>query len=438
MPNRFRSTFRLASLAMLFSLGCTVSFARGQTQGVLTLDQALKLAKDQNGTVRSAYQQVLAADQTVIQARSAFYPTVTAQYQYNSDRQQFTTVGSTTAFFQTEGSQTFLNSSWTLLDSGERYFSLGSATKARDARSYNAKQVLRNVLFSVVQQYYNALRTQELEHVAVTEVSRAQTILDQTQTRIKARDAAQIEELQANADYQNARVTALTAKNATTDAAATLKATIGLSSSAPLPPLQKADIAPQAISVESLQSLIVEGLQKRPDVIAQRKNIDSERLSKQLADREAGVTMNLTASYIEQVQPVTLSDRTLTFLINLPIFDAGKLRSQSRQIEYNIKADEATLEQAERVVRADIEAAYKQLSTNAERLDAAQIALDAAKKNYDAAVDSQKAGAYNLLQVITAQVSLVTAESNQIQALYDYRISDVNLKLVTGRPIPGE
>ena len=67
-----------------------------------------------------------------------------------------------------------------------------------------------------------------------------------------------------------------------------------------------------------------------------------------------------------------------------------------------------------------------------------EIALDAAKKNYNAAVDSQKAGAYDLLQVLTAQVSLVTAESNQIQALYDYRISDVNLKLVTGRPIPGE
>jgi len=96
------------------------------------------------------------------------------------------------------------------------------------------------------------------------------------------------------------------------------------------------------------------------------------------------------------------------------------------------------LEQAQRVVRAEIEAAYVELKTNAERLQAAQTALDAAKKNYEAAVDSQKAGAYDLLQVITAQLSLVTAESNEIQAMYDYRISDVNLRLVTGRPIPGE
>ncbi len=125
-------------------------------------------------------------------------------------------------------------------------------------------------------------------------------------------------------------------------------------------------------------------------------------------------------------------------MVTLPIFDGGNLKAQARFISYNIKADQATLEQAERVVRSDIEAAYKSVTTDQERLDAAQIALDAAQKNYDAAVDSQKAGAYDLLQVLTAQVSLVTAESNQIQALYDYRIAEVNLKLVTGRAIPGE
>ena len=437
MPYRFCSLFRPMSLAMVFALGGSAAWAQTQTQDVLTLDQALRLAKELNGTVRSATMQVKAGDQVVVQALSAFYPSINAQYQYNSDREQFLT-NTTTAFAQIEGAQTFLNSSWTLLDTGERYYSLNSARRSRDSKKYNAKQVLRTTLFNVVQQYYNALRTQELEHVAQTEVTRAQTILDQTQTRIKARDAAQIEELQANADYQNAKVTALSARNDLTNAAALLKATIGLSSGAPLPPLQKTGVTTHPNPVDSLDKLILEGVKNRPDLIAQRKNLEAENFSKLLANREAGVTMSLAASYTEQVQPVDLSNRTLTFLINLPLFDAGNLRAQARQIGYNIKADQATLEQAERGVRSDIEAAYKNVVTNGERLDASDIALDAAQKNYDAAVDSQKAGAYDLLQVLTAQVSLVTAESNQIQALYDYRISEVNLQLVTGRPIPGE
>lgn len=438
MYYRFRGLWSLLSFGTLLVLVIGTAQAQDQSQPTLTLDQALSLAKEKNGTVKSALMQVKAGDQLVVQALSAFYPTISAQYQYNSDRQQFVSNSNTSAFFQTEGAQTSFNSSWTLLDTGERYLSLNSARRARDSRSFNAKQVLRTTLFNVVQEYYNALRTQELERVAQTEVTRAQTILDQTQTRIKARDAAQIEELQANADYQNAKVTALSAKNDTTNAAAVLKSTIGLSSGAPLPPLQKVEIGGKPNPIADLQTLILEGIKHRPDLIAQRKNIESESFSKDLANHQAGITANISGSYIEQVQPVDLSDRTLTFLINIPIFDAGNLRAQARQIGYNIKADRATLEQAERVVRSDIEAAYKTVMTNSERLDAAQIALEAAQKNYDAAVDSQKAGAYDLLQVLTAQVSLVTAESNQIQALYDYKISEVNLQLVTGRPIPGE
>jgi outer membrane protein len=421
---------------MAFAAGFTSAFA--QDSGSLSLDEALRLAKDRNGTVRSAMMQVKSADASVTIASAAFLPTVNAQLQYNSNRQQFVTTGTNTAFAQTEGNQTFLNTSWTLLDSGQRDFGLRSAQRARDSRQFNAKQVLRTTLFSVVQQYYDTLRSQELERVALTQVDRARTILDQTQTRIKARDAAQIEELQANADYQNARVTALTAKNSETNAEATLKGTIGFSASDHLPKLTK-DEAPITANVpESLQSLILEGLQKRPDILAQQKNIESERYSKLLADRNAGITMNLSASYIEQMSPISLQNRSLTFLVGIPIFDGGSLKAQARQISYSIKADESSLEQAQRVVRAEIEAAYVELKTNAERLQAAQTALDAAKKNYEAAVDSQKAGAYDLLQVITAQLSLVTAESNEIQAMYDYRISDVNLRLVTGRPIPGE
>ena len=436
MPKRFQRLHRTLTIGMVFVAGTTTIFA--QDQSVLTLDQALKLAKDRNGTVKSAFLQVRSADAIVTQASAAFLPTVTGQLQYNSNRQQFITTGSSTAFLQTEGNQSFLNTTWTLLDSGQRDYSLKSAQRSRDSREYNAKQVLRSTLFSVVQQYYNTLRAQELERVAQAEVSRAQTILDQTQTRIKARDAAQIEELQANADFQNARVSALTAKNQETNAAATLKGTIGLSASDPLPSLKTEDTSTTPSVPESLQSLIVEGVSKRPDIMAQRKNIESEKYSKQLADRQAGITMSLNGSYVQQMSPVSLQNRSLTFLVGIPIFDGGSLKAAARQINYTIKADQSTLEQAERVVRAEIEAAYVELQTNAERLQAAQVALEAAKKNYEAAVDSQKAGAYDLLQVITAQISLVTAESNQIQALYDYRISDVNLKLVTGRAIPGE
>ena len=51
---------------------------------------------------------------------------------------------------------------------------------------------------------------------------------------------------------------------------------------------------------------------------------------------------------------------------------------------------------------------------------------------------ARQAGASELIELLTAQVSLVTAESNYVEARYDTLISRVRLKLATGRPLPGE
>jgi outer membrane protein TolC len=71
-------------------------------------------------------------------------------------------------------------------------------------------------------------------------------------------------------------------------------------------------------------------------------------------------------------------------------------------------------------------------------LDASDLALKAAQENFNAASESQSLGAGTIIEVTAAQLALVTAETNRVQALYDYLISEMELKLVTGAPLPGE
>jgi outer membrane protein len=104
----------------------------------------------------------------------------------------------------------------------------------------------------------------------------------------------------------------------------------------------------------------------------------------------------------------------------------------------NVNASKALLDQSEKDARSEIEADFSTYSQDQLRLQSAELALKAAQLNYEAADGSQKAGAASLLDVITAQVSLVTAESNYIQATYDVLIAQLRLRLVTGLPMPGE
>jgi outer membrane protein len=427
----------MVRFGIVFSLLGIALPAYAQQSETLSLQEALQLAVERNGTIMASRFDVESARQRVNQTRALFSPTVTPTYNYNSSLRQIDTSGS--VFSRQEGGSTNLSASWRLLDSGERLSSLRASQSALSAQQFGADQTLRSTLFTVTQQYYDALRFQELARVAEAQVNRAQTILEQVRRRIEVQDAARIEEFQALADFQNARVGQLTARNRVATAEAQLKGTIGYDSARPLPPLEReAQIELPPETAADLEELMTEGLANRPDLLARRRSLESLRFTHDRVRREAGLTFGLDANFDQQLTPRSLENRALTLNLSYPLFDGGRRRAIAREVSLNIEADRASLLQAERTVRTEIESAFVEFSQNRLRLEAAQSALVAAQRNYTAALDSQREGAYDLLQVITAQLSLVTAESNFIEAVYDYRISETWLNLVTGRPIPGE
>lgn len=421
--------FTIRALLLLSAFAPSVVLANDDT---LTLDSALNLARKQNGTIESAFRLTQAAKSRIDESEAAFLPTLTPKYQYNSVRQDGQQL-----YYTSEGWTGTLAASWTLLDAGQRDFSLRASRRAYEASRYSALSTLRSTLFTVIQQYYDALRAQQLEKVTGSQVDRAKAILEQTDARILVRDAAKIERLQANADYQNAKVQALSARNQVTNAAAKLKATVGLDSAQSLPRLEESalDLSKED---DNLEALLAYGIDHRPDLISQRLSIESEELNRSRAQREAGLTFAVNLNNTYQFTPGGANNRNFSFLASYPLFDGGLLRANVRELSANIASDRALLKQAERSARAEIESAYEADKTNREKLAAAQIALDAARENYRFAVDSRDKGASDLLTVLTAQVSLVTAESDFIQAQYDERIANVQLRLVTGRPIPGD
>jgi outer membrane protein TolC len=109
-----------------------------------------------------------------------------------------------------------------------------------------------------------------------------------------------------------------------------------------------------------------------------------------------------------------------------------------RQSKLQYEAAGLQLQQQERAALSEIESAYTTWDLSFQRLQAAQVALEAARENFRAASESQSEGAASVLDVTTAQVALVTAETNYVQAVYDYYISVVRLNLATGEPLPGE
>lgn len=433
---RFAPRGTLAALSLALA-----SLASAQP---LTIDEALRLARERNGTILSARKDVSAARERVTQAQAAFVPTLDATYRYDSNRTEL--IGD--RFRQTEGGASLLRANWRLLDAGERNLSLRGARFSATVQELNATQTLRSTLFSVHQSFFDALRARELLQVSNAQVERARKILEQTELRVELRDAARKDTLQARADLLNAQVAVLEDLNRVANTEANLRAILGLEGAGDLqlqaPADEVANRAPQDVSLETLRadtatlnSFTARALQNRANLRAQRAGVSSQDFALQRAEIQAGLGWNLDLQFTQNVTPRRLEDRQLGLVVSFPLYAPGD-RSVVREQRASLESRRALLTQAERDAAAEVESALREVTQNRDRRAAANLALEAARENYRAVEAAQGEGAASLIEVLTAQVSLTTAESNAIQARYDYAVSVVRLRLALGDSIPGE
>jgi outer membrane protein len=172
--------------------------------------------------------------------------------------------------------------------------------------------------------------------------------------------------------------------------------------------------------------------------LAQRNRLDARKQSVRLAQIDQGFSWTLDARHVRSFSPDPFQSSALVFQVSYPLFDGYRTKSNLDSSRLQLSADNASLKQTERDAIAEIESAYKRFAQDRERFAASKAALEASKINYEAVFDSRREGASQLIELLTAQVSLATAESNFVEAYYDALTSRVRLQLVTGRPLPGE
>ena len=425
-------------ISRLSICGLLVVFAAASFGEKLTMDEALRLAKRNNGTLKAAQNDLIGARARRTIAASAFFPAITPTLTYTDSLRQIpsATLGNTSVAFTQTSTQAGLV--WRLLDAGERDANLRAARESVSAQGAQTQQTLRTLVFNVEVDFLETLRAQELEKVANAQQGRADKVLDQTKTRVRVGDAARREILQAEADALNAKVNAISAKNRTNTNSATLKAIIGLQNNYATLDLDPISFVPSTDLPATVAAAVDLGFKTRPDLIARRKNVDSQSDSLRVSEIDAGLSWSLDFNYSRQFTPAESSNRNTSFLLTYPLFDGGKSRALVTEGRASLDSSKALLSQAEKDARSEIEATFLTYAQDQLRLSSADLALKAAQLNYQAADESQKLGAASLLDVITAQVSLVTAESNNIEASYDVQISQLKLRLVTGLMMPGE
>ena len=410
-----------------------LAVAAACAQESLRLEDALRLALQNNGLARAALAETDAANARLAAARANLYPSIDL-----SSSTTRTRIEGGGAIADTTQRQNGFGLEWLLLDNGQRELRIRQSSRTAEATRQSTRETLRRVLFQTARAYYEVLRRKELLQVADAAVRRAETLLEVAKAQAEVGTAPQKDVLQAEADLANARVQQIQARNALRLAETDLKRLIGWEAQKPLPELTAPDTPPTLDPALSVEQLWQRARLQRPDLRDAELRLQISRLGLDAARLNSLLRLQISVRGFREYDPNSRTQGSISIVASYPLFDGGLTRAALREAEASLQSAQFRLQQAERDAYAEVESALLSLREASERLEASKIALAAAQRNFDAAQESLREGVGTIVEVLTAQLALITAETNLVQATYDAAVAELQLRLATGERLPAE
>jgi outer membrane protein len=334
---------------------------------------------------------------------------------------------------------TGLNLNMTLFDGGQRLYNLRTAKSQIEAAEANRVAVKYNVALNVKQQYYAVLAAIESEEAARFQMAQATEQFKTSIAKVRAGVATRSDSLRGVIQVGNAQLALINAQSNKEAADASLTRLVG--SEVPVtadPASVQENLAALPDSAE-LAALAKNG----PAVEQARANLDAAEESRKAS--KATYLPSLSASYSRTGSgtdtrfglgddPFSYNGR-LSFSLSYPIFNNFQREEQVVRAKVAEVNAQATLRDTQLAAQESLTQNIGALRGASQRV-AVQVASVAAAEE-DVRVQQQRynIGASTLLDLITSQAALATAQQALIQARYDYRIARAQLEALIGREL---
>jgi len=152
-------------------------------------------------------------------------------------------------------------------------------------------------------------------------------------------------------------------------------------------------------------------------------------------------SLNLTATrfaYGDAVLPNQLYRSQFSVGVSFPILDQGVRVAGVVSARASVDSARAARADLERGSVQDITSAYEAYNTARATVDMQQVSVLVARENLRVSTLRYRTGAENILNLLTAQVSLTQAESDFVSARKNTRLALANLQSIIGRTLISE
>jgi outer membrane protein len=446
-----------------------------------TLDQAILTALQRNPTLLIAEQEIKRTKGVIIEIRAQALPRVDASGSFEwidpnlSGTRAFQGLPSGTSTTTTSGAASFVDSPLSqvrdarplaapsptpvinieqsdisynisvlgrqLVFNGTTWPSIRGTFFQRDGAYFSFRNILDQLIAIVKTQFYQVVVNRELIKVQEQSVHLLESQLKDQQNRFEAGTVPRFNVLQAEVALYNQIPLLITAQNNYRIAQLQLAKTIGLDFN-PLrgenPPLEVVGEMPYIERHIALVDAIELGKQRRPFLKQARANVLNQLEQVRATAGQLLPSINTTGGYEWDSSPINSSWHDISkgwvaaVTGSMPIWDSGLIYGQVKQQRALLSEAKITYDDDVRQVELEVQTAYSNLQQNRELITSQEKNVEQAEEALRLAKARLDAGAGVQLDVLNAQVQLLTAQSTRLQALFGYNSSLAEFDRATG------
>jgi outer membrane protein len=328
-----------------------------------------------------------------------------------------------------------------LVFNGTTWPSIRGTFFQRDSAYFSFRNILDQLIATVKTQFYQIVVNRELVKVNEESVHLLESQLKDQQNRFEAGTVPRFNVLQADVALHNQLPLLITAQNNLRISKLTLAKTLGLDFQprrGENPPLEVVGEMPYIPRTIALADAIELGKERRPFLKQARADVLNQLQQVRATAGQYLPTITTTGGYEWVSSPTNSSfdDISKGWIAqvqgSLPVWDSGAIAGQVIQQRALLSEAKITYDDDVRQVELEIQQAYSNLEQNRELIQSQEKNVELAEEALRLAKARLDAGAGVQLDVLNAQVQLLTAQSTRLQALFGYNSSLAEFDRATG------
>ena len=394
----------------------------------LNLARVVEIARQRQPSIVAAQGAISANQSKIGQAEAQYYPQADASASFNRLSPGNTAFGAVLRSHEQYAAGITVNQR--LYDFGKVATQVEIQKTTLDSARSDLASTEDRVVFNVKLAYYDMLKAAKNIEVASETVKQFGQHLEQAKGFFEAGLKPKYDVTKAEVDLSNAKLNLISIKNGLSLARVVLNNAMGVPEAPTYEIVDNLRFSPFLVPFDKALAMACDG---RPD-------LKSLLLKKRAAEQGVELARKGDSPYLSGNASTSYSGDTLSMdpgwsvgvALSVPIFNGYRTKYQVSEAQANVgilAAQETTLRQA---IHKDLQQGYLNLQEAEERIASTKLSVHQAEENFEIASGRYEAGVGAPVEITDAYVLLINAKTNQIQALYDYRIAQTLIEQSIG------